>query len=120
MLRAVLLAGLAVYGVPAMADDALAALVANDPIAEAEKAFARGDHRHIVLPVCGKERGEVIPGWPLQDSPRVQDAMKLAHRPISCADLGDDPKQQRFMRVATYAERYNRKMLELEDGKEKR
>ena len=99
------------------AADALDALVAKDPVAEATKAFSAGDRRHMVVPVCGKEPGEVIPGWPLHDSPRVQEAMKAARRPLSCADLGDDPKHQRFMKAANYAERYNRKLLELEGAK---
>jgi hypothetical protein len=101
------------------ASDRLDALLASDPAAEAQRAFASGDRRHIVVPVCGKDSGEVIPGWPLEHSPEVQRAMDLGKRPISCADLGDDPKKKNFVRAATYAERYNQKMLELE-GKPKK
>ncbi|OFW09466.1 MAG: hypothetical protein A3G20_07045 [Acidobacteria bacterium RIFCSPLOWO2_12_FULL_59_11] len=102
-----------------MASDRLSTLLASDPASEAERAFASGDRRHIVVPVCGKDTGEVIPGWPLEHSPEVQHAMEIAKRPISCADLGDDPKKANFVRAANYAERYNRKMLELE-GKGKK
>jgi hypothetical protein len=101
----------------ANAADLLDALVAKDPIAEASRAFAAGDRRHIVLPVCGKESGEVIPGWPLHDSPRVQAAMNAAQRPLSCADFDDDPKHRKFIRAVKYAERYNQQLLKLEDGK---
>jgi hypothetical protein len=102
---------------PATAADALDTLVAKDPIVEATKAFAAGNRRHIVVPVCGKEPGEVIPGWPLHDSPRIQEAIKAGQRPVSCADIGADPKHERFMRAAKYAERYNGKLLELEGTK---
>ena len=102
-----------------IASDRLSTMLANDPTAEAEKAFASADRRHIVVPVCGKDSGEVIPGWPLEHSPEVQRAMDVAKRPISCADLGDDPKKANFVRAAKYAERYNRRMLELE-GKGKK
>ena len=97
-----------------MAADMLSALLAKDPLSEAERAFSAGDRRHIVLPVCGKEGGEVIPGWPLEYSPDVQRAMDAAQRPISCADLGDDPKNARFIQAGRYAERYNCRLLELE------
>jgi hypothetical protein len=110
----IVLAGLAGH---VAAADALDALEAKDPVVEATKAFAAGDRRHIVVPVCGKEPGEVIPGWPLDDSTRVQKAMNGARRPLSCADLGEDPKHRRFMRASNYAERYNRKLLELEGAK---
>ena len=101
----------------AIASDRLSTLLTNDPASDAEKAFSSGDRRHIVVPVCGKDSGEVIPGWPLEHSPEVQRAMDLAKRPVSCADLGDDPKKANFLRVAKYAERYNRRMLELEGKK---
>ena len=117
MRRALSLVVLAGFAGLAVAADPLDVLVAKDPVAEAAKAFAAGDRRHIVVPVCGKEPGEVIPGWPLNDSPRVQAAMKAAQRPLSCADLGDDPKHRKFMRAANYAERYNQKLLELEGAK---
>jgi hypothetical protein len=117
MHRTVAIALLVTLAGRAVAADAVDALVARDPIAEATKAFAAGDRRHIVVPVCGKEPGEVIPGWPLNDSPRVQAAMKAAQRPLSCADFGDDPKHRKFMRAANYAERYNQKLLELEGAR---
>lgn len=117
MHRAALLVALVALAGPSTAADALDALTAKDPITEATKAFADGDRRHILVPVCGKEPGEVIPGWPLHDSPRVQEAMKAAQRPISCADLGEDPNRQEFMRAARYVERYNDKLLQLEGTK---
>lgn len=98
----------------ATAGGALDALLAKDPVAQAQKAFSGGDRRHIVVPVCGKESGEVIPGWPLEDSARVQNAMKAGQRPVTCADLGTDPQHRNLMRATQYAERYNRKLLELE------
>ena len=117
MRAAAAFASLALCAVYALAGGALEALLAKDPMAEAQKAFSDGDRRHIVIPVCGKETGEVIPGWPLEDSPRVQHAMKVGQRPITCADLGADPQQRNFMRAAQYAERYNRKLLELEGNR---
>ena len=53
-------AGLLLFAVYATAGDAFEALLTKDPIAEAAKAFAAGDRRHIVVPVCGRETGEVI------------------------------------------------------------
>jgi len=111
---AIRVAALAFLSAHAVAGGALDALVAKDPVAEAEKAYSSGDRRHIVIPVCGKEPGEVIPGWPLEDSDGVQSAMQLGQRPIACSDLDDDPQLRNFMRASQYAERYNRKMLELE------
>jgi hypothetical protein len=96
---------------------ALDELLATDAVAEAEKAFKSGDRRHIVVPVCGKEPGEVIPGWPVEDSPEIREALERGRRPVSCADLGDDPKGRNFFRTVRYADRYNRKMLELEGRK---
>jgi hypothetical protein len=114
MLRAVITICLAMAVTSISASDRLTSLLGTDPASEAQKAFSSGDRRHIVLPVCGKEAGEVIPGWPLADSPEVQRAMNQAQRPISCEDFGDDPKKAKFIRAAKYAERYNRKLLELE------
>ena len=98
----------------AIASDRLAALLANDPDVEAQRAFSSGDRRHIVVPVCTQGGGETIPGWPLHDSPEVRRAMDSAKKPFSCSDFGEDPKQRNFVRAAKYAERYNRKLLELE------
>jgi hypothetical protein len=108
---------LALCAMHATAGGALDALLAKDPVAQAQKAFSDGDRRHIVIPVCGKDSGEVIPGWPLEDSPRVQSAMTAGQRPLTCADFGADPQNRNFMRVAQYAERYNRKLLELEGNR---
>ena len=94
--------------------DRLGALLARDPDVEAERAFSSGDRRHIVVPVCTQGGGQVIPGWPLHDSPEVRRAMDSAQRPFACSDFGEDPKQRNFVRAAKYAERYNRKLLELE------
>lgn len=117
MHRAVVFVSLALLVVHATAGDTLDMLVAKDPVAEAQRAFSGGDRRHIVIPVCGKDAGEVIPGWPLEDSARVQSAVKVGQRPITCADLGADLQHRNFMRAAQYAERYNRKLLELEGNR---
>ena len=114
MRSAALLAGLAFLAAGATAGDALEALLAKDPVAEAGKAFAAGERRHIVVPVCDREPGEVLPGWPLEDMAGAMRAIDLGQRPISCADLGDDPSNRKFRRAVQYAERYNRKLLELE------
>ena len=98
----------------AIGGNAVDTLLSTDPMTEAERAFASGDRRHIVVPVCGSQPGEVIPGWPLGESSQTWDAMKNGRRPISCNDLGDDPKSRTFMRVAQYAEQYNRTLLKLE------
>jgi hypothetical protein len=98
----------------AIASDRLGALLAQDAGAEAERAFSSGDRRHIVVPVCTEGGGQVIPGWPLHDSPEVRRAMDSAKRPFSCSDFGEDPKRRNFVRAAKWAERYNGKLLELE------
>jgi len=98
----------------AIAADRLSALLAKNPEVEAQRAFSSGDRSHIVVPVCTQGGGEVIPGWPLHDSPEVQRAMDSAKKPFTCSDFGEDPKQRNFVRAAKYAERYNRKLLELE------
>jgi hypothetical protein len=118
MLRAQIAACL-LFAANAIASDRLEALLAKDPDVEAERASSSGDRRHIVVPVCTQGGGEVIPGWPLQDSPEVQRAMDSAKKPFSCSDFGADPQQRNFVRAAKYAERYNRKLLELEQGKKK-
>ena len=98
----------------AIASERLETLLKNDPAVQAEKAYASGERRHIVLPVCAADRGEVIPGWPLHDSPEVRNAMDRAQPPLSCADFGEDSNRKNFIRAAKYAERYNRRLLELE------
>ena len=105
---------LALCAMHAIAAGVLDALLSKDPVAQAQKAFADGNRRYIIIPVCGKEPGEVIPGWPLKNSPRFKRAIELGQRPLTCADLGSDPTHRNFMRAAQYAERYNRKLLELE------
>lgn len=97
-----------------MADGGVDAKLTGDPAVVAEKAFQSGDRRHIVIPVCGSDQGEVLPGWPLHESPAHLEALERGRRPITCADLGDDPKRRNFVRAAHYAERYNRRLLELE------
>src|SRR5688572_12487541 len=113
MLRASIVASL-LCAANAIASDRLGALLAEDPAVEAERAFSSGDRRHIVVPVCSEGGGQVIPGWPLHDSPEVRRAMDSAKRPFSCSDFGEDPKRRNFVRAAKWAERYNGKLLELE------
>jgi hypothetical protein len=116
----VLLSGL--IGSSAVAADRLEAFLARNPVTEAEKAFAAGERRQIVLPVCGEQRGEVIPGWSQEEviqsnglpTPAVEKAMNEGQRPLSCADFADDKKNAKFIRAAKYAEQYNRKLRELE------
>jgi hypothetical protein len=105
---------LALASAAAAGGAALDAKVSGDPANAAEKAFQSGDRRHIVVPVCGADSGEVLPGWPLQESPAHRDALERGQRPFMCSDFGDDPKHHNFMRAAKYAERHNRRLLELE------
>jgi hypothetical protein len=113
MLRVALTLMAAVVATSVTAADPVEALVAKNPVAEAEKAHASGNSRHIVLPVCGEQRGEVIPGWPANDTPEVQKAIDLGQRPLSCTDFGYDPRNVRFLRAARWAAQYNRRLLEL-------
>ena len=101
--------------VGATAGGVVDALLATDPVVVAERAFAGGDRRYIVVPVCGDQPGEVLPGWPPQKSPEFQQAIETGRRPVTCADLGDASEPKQFIRVANYAARYNRKLLELND-----
>jgi hypothetical protein len=107
------------FAAHAMAGDTLERLLATQPAAEAEQSFARGDRRHIVIPICQSEGGEVIPGWPLKDSPEVRKAMEEGRRPVTCAEIGDDPHSRKFMRLVKYAELYNQRLLELSSGRSK-
>jgi len=100
-----------------IAADPVGALLAKDALLEARKAFDAGDRRHIVVPVCDKDGGEVLPGWPEENSRKVQEAFKNGRRPVSCADIGEDAKRRRFIEVAEYAQRYNRELLRLEAGR---
>ena len=118
MHKTALFAAFAFAAAAAQAGDALEALLAKNPAVEAELAYAKGDGRHIVLPVCGENSGEVLPGWP-EDSPQARAAMDKGRRPLTCADLGPDPQRRNLMRAAQYAEKYNRKLLEL-DAKRRR
>ena len=91
-------------------------LLSTNPIVEVKDAFAAGDKRYILIPVCTSPGGEVIPGWPIHDSIEIQTAMKLGRRPISCNDIGVDPGSKTFLRLSKYAELYNQALLRL-DGK---
>jgi hypothetical protein len=123
MIRAavVLLLGLSSGAVSA---DRWEQLLAKDPVAEAEKAIAAGDRRHIVLPVCGDQPGEVLPGWRKEDvyqstgreTPGFVKAMDEGQRPLSCSDFGDDKRQVKFIRAVRYAERYNEQLRVLTKG----
>ena len=103
-----------------LASDSIAKLLASDPTAEAERAFATGDHRHIVVPVCGSQTGEIIPGWPLKQTSAVLDAIEKGRRPVTCADFGHKPATKEFARVTEYAALYNQRLLELTLHKGKR
>jgi len=95
--------------VAAIASDRLNTLLAKDPELEAQKAFAAGDRRYIAVPFCDPRvgTGRFIPGWPNEDLPNLAE-------PVSCADLEPDPKQVNLTRAVKYAERFNRKLRELE------
>lgn len=104
----------------AAAGNAVDALLSTNPVVEAERAFATGDRRHIVVPVCGDHGGEVIPGWPVeQERPGMWAALEKGRRPITCKDLGRDSRSRNFRRVARYAEQYNRRLIELENSERK-
>jgi hypothetical protein len=114
MPRPILAACLGVLAASVSAGGDLDAKLSSDPVTSAEKAYQSGDRRHIVIPVCGAEPGEVLPGWPLHESPEAWAAMESGQRPILCSDFGEDPNRHKFQRAAKYAERYNRRLLELE------
>ena len=112
-MQAIVLWGL-VTSSPAFASDVVERLLSRDPIVEADGAFARGDKRHLVIPICGPQPGEVIPGWPMKETPEAWKALENGYRPIACADMAPDPKHYVFIRVAEYAAQYNRRLLELD------
>ncbi len=109
----------------ALASDRLEKLLSKNPSAEAERSFKAGDRRYLVVPVCGDQPGEVLPGWPMSavhDKSRgatlaFQMAMDQGQRPLTCDDFVDDKKQVKFMRAVKYAERYNETLRVLELGK---
>ena len=96
-----------------LAEGAVEQLLVRNPSTEAERAFAAGDRRHMVVPVCDGSNGEVLPGWPLHESPEAIAAIDSGIRPLTCADLAKSGDSRAFLRVAGYAEKYNRRMLEL-------
>ena len=108
-----LLAGAFFVSTAVLAEGAVERLLARNPSTEAERAFAQGDRRHIVVPVCDGQNGEVLPGWPLYESPEAMAAIDSGVRPVTCGDLAQDGGERAFRRVAGYAENYNRRMLEL-------
>jgi hypothetical protein len=87
--------------------------LATNPVTEADRAYASGDRRYVVVPICVDGRGETLPGWPLTYTPAHDEAIKNGKRPVTCSDIGVDPGRQIFVRVAKYAEQYNQRMLEL-------
>jgi hypothetical protein len=107
------------FSAEATAGEALERLLATKPAVEAEHSFDRGDLRYIVIPICQSELGEVIPGWPLKDSPEIRKAMEEGRRPVTCAEIGPDPHTMQFKRLAKYAELYNQRLLELSRGRGK-
>jgi len=109
--RGALLLGAIVVTSQVYAGGAVDQLLSRDPVKDAERAFAKGDRRHIVVPTC--DGGEVLPGWPLHESPEALAALKDGRRPVTCADMAPDPKRHVFIRVGKYAEAYNRRLLEL-------
>jgi hypothetical protein len=109
--RNLILMGVLFASTGALAEGAVARLLARNPSTEAERAFASGDKRHIVVPVCDGQNGEVLPGWPLHESPEAIAAIDNGIRPVTCADFASSSGA--FRSVARYAENYNRRMLEL-------
>ena len=101
-------ASTAVFG-----SESLEKLLATNPELEAERAFAKGDQRYIVLPICGSAKGEVLPGWPLQYTPAHLEAIEKGKRPFTCAELGPEPGNLAFRRATGYAEAFNRRLLQL-------
>jgi len=117
--RVALLVSLSLQGAACFADDAAEAFLATNPAVEARRAFESGDRRHLVIPVCQPQGGEVIPGWPLEGPtpPEMWTELEKGRRPFQCADLGDGPGSARFRRLLKYAEQYNRTLLDLEKAR---
>ena len=92
---------------------ALDRLTAGEPVADAKRAFAAGDARFIVLPLCQKGPGEILPGWPIEVTTQHIRAIEAGKRPLNCEDLATDDN---FDRAVAYVERYNRALRELIPG----
>jgi len=116
----------------AFAGNSIDSLLSKNPVGEAEASYARGDKRHIIIPVCGNEPGEVIPGWPIENTPEIQAAMEQGRRPVTCEDFelairsGPEPitnecddSTDLFMRLVEYSAAYNARLLELEAASKK-
>jgi len=116
MPRLVPLTGMCVLALTAYAADPLEAFLSTNAIEKATQAFRSGDRRYIVVPVCSSPGGEALPGWPLEGPtpPAFWKGLESGLRPFACDDLGEDPEAAKFMRLLRYAERYNRRLLELE------
>lgn len=102
-----------VFSTAVFAAESLETVLATNPEREAERAFAQGDRRYIVVPICGPAKGEVLPGWPVQYSPAHLDAIEKGRKPFDCAQLGPEPGSPTFLRAAGYAEKFNRRLLQL-------
>ncbi len=88
-------------------------LTAGDPVLDAKRAFAGGDARAIVLPLCQKGPGEILPGWPIDVTTAHIKAIEAGKRPLGCSDLVTDAD---FDRAVAYAERYNATLRSLASG----
>jgi len=103
----------------AFAAGALEGFLGMDPVKAAERAFSSGDRRYLVVPMCGQAGAEVLPGWPLKTTGDHVAAISAGKRPVTCADMGSNFDEATFARVAQHAEKYNRRMLQLEGRPEK-
>src|SRR4051812_28804601 len=115
MHRLVPLLGFCFLSLTAYAADDIDSFLAASPVTEATRAFAAGDKRHIVVPVCISQPSEVLPGWPLRGPtpPEFWTALEQARRPFQCDDLGEDAQGEKFLRLLKYAEQYNGRLLDL-------
>lgn len=124
--------GLFGTGSEAFAGNSIDSLLSTNPVGEAEASYALGDKRHIIIPVCGDEPGEVIPGWPIENTPEIQAAMKQGRRPVTCEDFAlpieveskpvtneCDDSSDLFMRLVEYSAAYNSRLRELEAASKK-
>lgn len=104
---------------PVWAGNPVDELLSTLPAVEAERAYSAGDRRHIVIPACEGEGGEVVPGWPVEFASdariaEVQAALKHGRRPVSCEDIGMDAGSRIFFRLLRHAGVYNQTLLRLE------